>query len=341
MNFKFKHTEKITGFFIFLSVIILIAGAIFISYSKKTFVETYIFKTLLSDAAGLSKATPLKFKGYEIGRVKNFLLDKEDNIDVELEVYKDFRGKIVGGSAIYRLNNPITGETTLVLLPPKRPYPFGVIRGIGMILPEGSYIPSLDMEEGQKMLSEELIEKSGETVSLMFDEARFFVSNLRTEFKLKKDTIKAFFENLHGVSESLARNQAVFDHLQQLLNPDTGPVFTTVNRFVDISERLDRVVDQLNEVIDNYKNPEGLMTKMFQVNQGQLNNAIENLNRNLILLRETLTSLKENSPLLAEILNKSRDTLQAINNNPLLRGGIEKGSEDTSVSKKKRMDIEE
>jgi len=341
MSFKFKHTEKIAGVFILLAVVILIIGTVFISVSKKTFVKTHGFRTLLSDAAGLSTATPLSFKGYEIGRVKQFLLDEDNNIDVELGVYKEYREKVVKGSAIYRLNNPITGETSLVLLQPRGPYPASVFGGIGSVLPEGEYIPSLDMDDGQKLLEENVIEKSGETVSLIFDEARGFVSNLRNEFKLKKDTFRVFFENLHGVSESLARNKALFDYLHQLLDPVDGPVFQTLEQFSTISKKLNQSVDQLNEIMGNYKDPEGLMTKLFQVNPQQLNQTLENLNKNLVALHQALTSLKESSPLIADLLDKSRKALQAINNNPLLRGGIEKENKNTNASRKKRMEIKE
>ena len=341
MSFKFKHAEKITGIFILIAVIILIVGTVIISVSKKTFVKTHGFRTLLSDAAGLSTATPLSFKGYEIGRVKQFLLDKDNNIDVELGVYKEYREKIVKGSAIYRLNNPITGETSLVLLQPRGPYPAGVFGGIGSVLPEGEYIPSLDMDDGQKLLEENVIEKSGETVSLIFDEARVFVSNLRDEFRLKKDTFRIFFENLHGVSESLARNKDFFENLNRLLDPVEGPVFQTLGQFSTISKKLNQSVDQLNEIMENYKDPEGLMTKLFKVNQQQLNQTLENLNKNLVALHQALTSLRESSPLIADLLDKSRKTLQAINNNPLLRGGIEKENKNTNSSRKKRMEIKE
>lgn len=341
MSFKFKHAEKITGVFILVAVIILIVGTIIISVSKKAFVKTHGFRTLLSDAAGLSTATPLSFKGYEIGRVKQFLLDKDNNIDVELGVYKEYRDKIVKGSAIYRLNNPITGETSLVLLQPKGPSPTGAFGGIGSVLPEGAYIPSLDMDDGQKLLEENVIEKSGETISLIFDEARGFVSNLRDEFKLKKDTFRVFFENLHGVSESLARNKEFFENLNRLLDPVDGPVFQTLGQFSIISKKLNQSVDQLNEIMENYKNPEGLMTKMFQVNQQELNQTLENLNKNLVALHQALESLRESSPLIADLLDKSRKALQAINNNPLLRGGIEKENKNTNSSRKKRMEIKE
>jgi ABC-type transporter Mla subunit MlaD len=341
MSFKFKHSEKITGVFILLAVVILIIGAVVISVSKKTFVKTHEFRTLLSDATGLSTGTPLSFKGYQIGRVKKFLLDKDNNIDVELGVFKEYREKIVKGSAIYRLNNPITGETSLVLLQPRVPNPASVFGGPGSVLPEGEYIPSLDMEDGQKLLEDNVIEKSGETVSLIFDEARIFVTNLRDEFKVKKDTFRVFFENLHGVSESLARNKVLFDHLQQLLDPVNGPVFQTLGQFSKISEKLDKTVIQLNEIMENYKDPEGLMTKLFQVNQQQLNQTLENLNKNLVALHQALTSLKESSPLIADLLDKSRKALQAINNNPFLRGGIEKENKDTNASRKKRMEIKE
>jgi ABC-type transporter Mla subunit MlaD len=341
MSFKFKHAEKITGVFILLAVVILIIGTVVISVSKKTFVKTHVFKTQLSDAVGLSTSTPLSFKGYKIGRVKKFLLDKDNNIDVELGVYKEYREKIVKGSAIYRLNNPITGETSLVLLQPRGPSLTGVFGGIGSVLSEGEYIPSLDMDEGQKLLEDNVIEKSGETVSLIFDEARIFVTNLRDEFKVKKDTFRVFFENLHGVSESLARNQEFFENLNRLLDPVDGPVFQTLGQFSKISGKLDKTIIQLNEIMENYKDPEGLMTKLFQVNQQQLNQTLENLNKNLIALHQALNSLRESSPLIADLLDKSRKALQAINNNPLLRGGIEKESKNTNSSRKKRMEIKE
>jgi hypothetical protein len=54
-----------------------------------------------------------------------------------------------------------------------------------------------------------------------------------------------------------------------------------------------------------------------------------------------LNSLKESSPLISDLLDKSRKTLQAINNNPLLRGGIETESKNTNSSRKKRREIEE
>lgn len=341
MSFKFKHSEKITGVFILLAVVILVIGAIVISVSKKTFLKTHVFKTRLSDAAGLSTSTPLSFKGYEIGRVKKFLLDKDNNIDVELGVYTEYREKIVKDSAIYRLNNPITGETSLVLLQPRGPSPASLFGYTGSVLDEGEYIPSLDMEDGRKLLEDNVIEKSGETVSLIFDEARIFVTNLRDEFKLKKDTFRIFFENLHGVSESLARNKEFFDNLNQLLDPVDGPVFQTLGQFSDISKKLNQSINQLNEIMENYKDPEGLMTKLFQVNQQQLNQTLENLNKNLIALHQALNSLKESSPLIADLLDKSRKTLQAINNNPLLRGGIEKEDKNTNASRKKRMEIKE
>ena len=82
------------------------------------------------------------------------------------------------------------------------------------------------------------------------------------------------------------------------------------------------------------------MSKMFQVDQKGLNQAVENLNRDLTALRDLLESLREDSPLISDLLNKSRKTFQAINNNPLLRGGIEKEDKNTNSSQKKRVELE-
>jgi len=173
MNFKFKHTEKIVGTFVFIALVILITGLVLIALSKKIFVETYAYRTKLIDAGGLSVSTTLNFKGYEIGRVKSFSLDQNNNIDVELGIYEKYRDKIVVGSVIYRQVNPITGNMSLIFLYPNR---FSVkLADVGinsLALREGSYIPSLDMPDGQKLLEDKIVEKSGDVISIIFEDTR-------------------------------------------------------------------------------------------------------------------------------------------------------------------------
>lgn len=346
MNFKFRHTEKIVGMFVLVALIILMAGIVILAMSKKLFVETHVFHTRLSDATGLSTSTSLNFKGYEIGRVSSFFLDEENNIDVELALYGEFLPKIVNGCAIYRQSNPITGETSLVLLMPLRysikPGP-GKKPALGFQLPEGAYIPSLDMAEGQRLLEEHLVEKSGDSVSIIFDEAEAFFSNLRSEFKLKKDSFRTFFSNLGDFSDSLAQNRAMFAHFEQLLNPKNGPVFATMDRLAQFADGLLKNTEQLKALLDNYKNPDGLVLKLIQMDKRQLDETMQNLNNNLLVLQKTLEELKGQSPMLAEVLEKARKTLEAINNNPLLRGGISSSEQgrDSNASKKKRVDIDE
>lgn len=344
MNFKFRHTEKIVGVFVLLALVIMLTGFVTLVVSKKLFVKTYSFRTRLSDATGLSTSTSLDFKGYEIGKVRSFFLDPENNIDVELALYGEFLDKIVNGCAIYRQSNPITGETSLVLLMPLR---YSIRRGVGKkpavgyALPEGAYIPSLDMVEGQKLLEENLVEKSGDSVSIIFDEAQAFFSNLRSEFKLKKDSFRDFFTNLGDFSTSLAKNRYMFDHVEQLLNPNDGPVYATVDRLSQFAKGLIKNTEELQAVLANYKNPDGLMLKMMQMDKSQLDQTIQNLNNNLVALQQMLAELKEQSPLMAEVLEKTRKTLDAINNNPFLRGGIPEKGLDGNSSKKKRVDIDQ
>ncbi len=344
MNFKFRHTEKIVGVFVLLAFFILVAGIITISVSKKLFEKTYSFRTRLSDATGLSTSTSLEFKGYQIGKVRSFYLDSENDIDVELALYGEFLNKIVTGCAIYRQSNPITGETSLVLLMPLK-YSIQQSKGknpnVGFSLPEGAYIPSLDMPEGQKLLEDNMVEKSGDSVSIIFDEAQAFFSNLRSEFKLKKDSFRDFFTNLGDFSNSLAENRQMFAHFEQLLSPKGGPVFKTVEELALFAKGLVKNTEQLQAVLENYKNPDGLMLKMIQMDKSKLDGTIENLNNNLLALQKMLESLKEQSPLVAEVLEKTRKTLDAINNNPFLRGGIPPKDIEGNSSQKKRVDIDE
>jgi len=343
MKFKFRHAERLVGLFVFLSILALAAGGVMIAFSKKLFVETYPFRTLLSDAGGLSTSTPLNFKGYQIGRVKKYFLDADNYIDVQLAVYKEYLGKVTAGSAIFRQSNPVTGETSLVLLQPKF-HSISPARGedvaIGDPLPVNSLIPSLDTLEGQRLLADNMVEKSGDSVSILFDEAKVFFTNLRTEFKLKEDSFRQFFEKLGDVSESLSRNREIFDHLNRLLNPESGPVFETVERIAKISSRLDLIVGKLDQLMGNYKEPDGLMLKMLGLDKSEVRQVVVNINNNLTAIQQMLASIRTESPMLAELMEKTRKTLEAVNNNPLLRGGISKEPGDTGGSRKKRVDIE-
>ncbi len=339
MNFKFKHTEKIVGFFVLLAIIVLIAGAVMVAISKQMFVKTYPFKTTLSDASGLSTSTPLFFKGYEIGRVDSFDFNEYNFIDVSLGVYEKYLSKLVKGCAIYRQSNPVTGETSLVLL---TPMVAAVQASKGRNrLPDGTEIPSLDTLAGQKLLEDGLVEKSGDSVSLIFDEAKAFFSHLRTEFKLKKDSFRNVFEQMAAFSKSLADNRAIFDYLEQLLNPQNGPVFRTIQRFSNISGRLEKTVIKLEKLMDNYKNPDGLILKMMQLDRKQLQDTIKHINSNLLALQEMLASIKSQSPMIAELMERTRKTLESLNNNPLLRGGISDRTGNGNRTRKKRLDPEE
>jgi phospholipid/cholesterol/gamma-HCH transport system substrate-binding protein len=341
MKFKFRHTEKIVGAFVFFALMILVAGFLIIGLSHKVLEKTFIFRTVLTDAAGLSTSTALKFKGYEIGKVKTFILNDNNDIDVTLAVYKAFREKIVHGSAIYRQVNPITGNMQLIYLYPTR-FPISLSdKGENFLsLPENSIIPSLDKFDGQKLLEDKMVMKSGDSISLIFEDARDFVGNLRQEFMLKRDTIKTFFKNLGDFSETLVRNRDILDNINRLVKPDSGPVSETLERFSEISLQMKETVTQLDQLIQNYKEPDGLMLKLMQVERGQFAQTMKNLDKNLDTLHQVLLVLQEQTPNIAEVLERTRKTLESLNNNPLLRGGISKIDANKSRSKKKRMDID-
>jgi phospholipid/cholesterol/gamma-HCH transport system substrate-binding protein len=342
MNFKFKHTEKIVGVFIFTAIVILIAGIITIAVYQKLFIKGFTFKTKLSSAEGLSTSTIISFRGYEIGKIRNYLLDEDNNIDAEIFIYKDFREKIVKGCAIYRQVSPISGKTWLILLYPNQ-LPLRITKNgttLSVLLPEGSYLPSLDMYDGKKLLEDKIIEKYGDSIAILFEDARDFVSNLRQEVRLKQDSFQDFFKNLAEFANSLARNSKILDNITLMTDPNKGPVFSTLNQFVDISKKLNESVNQLNSLIENYKKPDGIIPKMMQIKPEEIDKTMQNLNKNLETLYQMIKSLQEQVPMIAEVLMNTDKTLQGLNNNPLLRGGIPKENKNTNSSKKKRLDMD-
>ncbi|MBN1948503.1 MAG: MCE family protein [Candidatus Cloacimonetes bacterium] len=320
MKFKFRHTDKIVGIFFFGALIILLGGIVLVALSQKMLVKKYSFQTRFQDAGGISQTTNLYFKGFEIGRIKKFRLNQDNLIDVELVVYEDYREKIIAQSAINKSSNPITGRGSLEFLqgPPG-----------GELLPEDSYIPSLDMPEGKQLLLENKIVRSGDVISSILKNIDDILSNLKKDNNPDQGAIFRILFNLANATETLNSDLLTLQDL--MVNLDNRVEQTTV--------RLDDALSETTTLIRNYQDPAGLAVNLIDPGKTELiqplHNVLLKLDDNLAELHGLLLFLNQESPEISGVLYESRSslqtvqkTLQGINNHPLIRRGISRDSRD-------------
>lgn len=335
MKFKFKYTNRIVGVFMLVALGLLVGSLILITIQQKVFVKKYVFKARFLDAEGLSTSTPIRFKGYEIGRITQFRLNEENTIDADFSVVEEYRTKIVENSALNKAKNPISGASTIELLQGPDPQ---------KILPEGGLIPSIEIPEGRRLLDEGLVTKTGDVISSMLVNIDLLLYNLNRDNNEKAGALFRALVNLADASEKLDRTieqiTLTFDRLNKDNNPQDGSVFRTLTNVADLTEQLkttttliNRTLVKTDTVLTAYSNPDGLVVKLVDP-KGEnfikpINETLNNLNNSITELGKLLAYLNDQQPELTGVIDEGKatlstaqKTLEGINNNPLIRGGI-------------------
>ena len=132
---------------------------------------------------------------------------------------------------------------------------------------------------------------------------------------------------------SLENINTILVSLQKDNNPEDGALFRILSNVADLTEDFKGTAAQLDEMLSNYKDPEGLAVKLIDPDKENLiypmKDMLLSLNENLVSMNKILDFMYMQMPEFADILAKGKislqtaqKTLEALNNNPFLRGGI-------------------
>lgn len=341
MNYKIKHTQQVVILFVALPLVIIIAAVFMIAIRQNLFEKRHTFYTTLQNATGVSTQTPILYKGYEIGRVNKFALSPKGNIEVEFYVLDSYIQALVTPSVVLRQTNPVTGKTNLEYI--RDPLS-------NKAMPLKSQIPSTDFPEGKALLKQ-ISPAHTDPISGIIED----VSNMTRELgRDDNPEAGALFRTLYNVANatqkmdaSLAEMQTMITELNKFManmnrdnNAEAGSIFRILSNVADITtalenqtEELDQIVGSLNTAARNYSDPDSLIIKMIDpkgdVLLKPLSNMLVTMNASLREAQSLLQVANRNNPellLLITNLNETmahaRKTLEAVNNNPILRGGI-------------------
>lgn len=339
MNYKMKHANQIVLTFVSLPVLVLLVALVFIAIRQHVLEKKFIYQTTVSNATGLSPQTPILFKGFQIGRVRKFWLREDGNIGLNFYILNSYKHMMTKGSVLLRATNPITNKTTLE---------FVQDRSTSIPYPEGSQVLSADFREGKNQLM--LISPNqGDAISTIINNLAKLSNDLTGDRNPESGVIPRLLVNVTDISEQvnasmsdariiMAEVAMLSRNLNKDHNPDSGVVIRMLNNMADISEGLnaqmsevDALMKGLNVAIENYGDPDSLLIRLVDPSMRlfirplsttlySLNGALEELEGILDKINDPelnllMTNLNEN-------LARSKKTLEALNNNPILRKGI-------------------
>ena len=348
---KIKNSRKIVFAFISIPVLLLLLAIVFIAIRQNLLEKKYVYYSTLANAMGISTQTPVLYKGFEVGRVRDFSLLEDGNIGLEFYILNRYKNIMVTGSVLARNTNPITGKTSLEFIhnPNSKE-----------LIPVESRILSSDFPEGKKQLKI-IAPQVSDPISLILTNLAQLSSSLTDDYNADKGSIPRFLVNLADASEkaNFSMNQVekittelsiLTANLNQDNNPDSGVLLRTLNNLAELTQGLNNRMNELEIIlasarsaIDNYKKPDSLLIKLLDPGQEKILRPLSDTLNNLESATAELTKILAtvNNPelhLLLSNLNdslaKARKTLEGLNNNPLLRKGISPSSQHNIPSLK-------
>jgi phospholipid/cholesterol/gamma-HCH transport system substrate-binding protein len=322
MRFRIRFADKIVGIFILLAILGVAAVLILLGLNQRWFARDYAFWTRFASAEGISVGMPIKLKGFEIGRVDEIRLGRDNLVEVDFHVYDTYYPKVVPGSVLERTASALGLGTGLLLHPGPGEVP---------ALPEQSFIPSSDVEEGRLILASE-----------------------RGAAPSQNDPIATLLGQVQPVLVEIDRTVVAIRQVADTLNRDlqgrgAGPLASTLKdvagtaREVNaIASRLEAIAANLEKLSAGLSDPTGLARRLLDPkgslatvldddNQlyDQISGSLEELKSVIAQLAEFTRFVNSTQPQILGLLEQGRttldqgqDVLEAVKNNPLLRGGV-------------------
>ena len=341
MHHNPKNTNKIVFIFISIGLLILSVFTSIILVNNKTFADKTYYRTILDNAKGLRAKPAIFFKGLEIGRIDAFRLNPRTNeIEVDFWVFDQYKSKIVK----YAL---LSGHQTMLL---------GDMSAFELILPslvkvkkyeplnEGDTIPHINSELGQAYVRNGLLTIQGDSIESIIASVNTLLLNLQKEnnpeagslFRIL-DRVAKITDHLLTVSEEL-RESSILPETEKAIKDGQdwlNELPKVMNQFNDILTSTNQVLQQAQSTLDSYSKP-GAVFK--EVTHGKVPQVLDNVNESIEILQLMLKDVHAQREQLAvtvhavqQVLDRLDKTLQGINNNPLLKEGIEKVPEQSGI----------
>ncbi|MDC0256030.1 MlaD family protein [Bacteriovoracales bacterium] len=294
MNEKLSPLKKSPIIFVLGATIILSLFLGLLLSQAKVFYPKLRFHTFIKKANGLNIRPHLYFKGIEIGRVTGFSLTSDNKIKVNFYILKNFIKQISKNTVLMLEENILTGDIDKFIVATE----FDITKSS---IAESKFIPWEDSTEGVKIRQNYNLDYSGNQLGLVLNQLSRMMHKLDKNGLTKE--LKSIVINTNGILKDLNENK---------IATKTGNSILELKKLIISSKQL----------VDNYKNPRGIILKMTDPNLRRVFRTVE---KSLFHLKEILEKVHENKneigPLLENlniVLKEVKSLSKKINRMPIL-----------------------
>jgi phospholipid/cholesterol/gamma-HCH transport system substrate-binding protein len=351
MRFRIKHADRIVGLFVLLAAAGLVAGIILLGVNQRWFAKNYEFTTRFNSGAGVPPGTAIYMKGFQVGKIERLKLTDDNMVDAKFAIFDTYYRKATKNSVLELVTSPI-GLGTQLLFHPGRSQ---------VQLPEGSFVPLADSEQGKALIEEELVDipPKDDTITRLLTNVNPLLENVNKTVVTVNRTLTEINRAIAGqTSGPLGRivtgAASTVEHVDQLVVGAKGQTESLMDQAGKLVDQADQLVASLTQVADNVeattaaiRDPTGLVPKLLDA-KGSLKTILDDKNAIYDKLMASIAeiqgalqnvqsmtaSLNADMPTISLTIDETRaairqtqDVLEGLKNNPLLRGGIPQRTE--------------
>ena len=342
MRFRIRFADKIVGIFVLLAILGVAAALILLGLNQRWFARNYTFWTRFASSEGLSVGTPIKLKGFEIGKVDALRLGRDNLVEVEFHIFDTYYPKILPGSVLEKSSSALGLGTGLLLHPGA---------GDGQPLPELTLIPSSDMEEGRRLLAaERATAPQGDPIAMLLGQVQPVLEEIdRTVISIRTLTETLNSELQGKGSGPLAATLNEVAAASRGATTVIGQAGTVIGQTGAVISQIEGVTASLRVIAGNLeatsaalRDPTGLAKRLLDPKgsvatildddnalYNQIAQSLAELNAVIGQLAAFTRFVNTTQPQILSLLEQGRvtldqgqDVLEAVKNNPLLRGGV-------------------
>ncbi len=341
MKFKIRFADQIVGFFVLLAILAVAVVLIFIGVNQRWFARNYSFTSRFNSGDGLAIGMPIMLKGFEIGRISRISLNEQNTVDVTFYVQDTYYDRVRPDSVLDLTSSPIGLGVSLKFYPGNNTMP---------PVPEHAFIPSLDSEDGRRLVEERRVTvPAGQDVigsviaqiNPLLAEARSTIAEIRRV----TTTVDAGLAGRAGPMGTMVNDLSTTPaRVNQAVDGITARVNTLLDRINvisdnlndisvqtrgvigDLSTNLDEISQNLKVMTGDLKNTQGLAKRLLDpkgsvdtfLNDSnelydQVDKAIKNANGIIEQVRSFVDYINGTRPQVSNILEKGSTTLDTAN----------------------------
>ncbi|MDR1869262.1 MAG: MlaD family protein [Treponema sp.] len=315
MKFSIRFADQVVGVLVILALAILVVVIFMLGKTQRWFVKDYQYTTYFNSASGLSSNMAVTYKGFTMGHVKKIMLTEDDRVEVVFTIFNEHNYRVKQGSLVELQASPIGLGNSFIFHPGKG----------SIVLPEGSVIPEVNSSQAKQLASMGLTDRPESTDS---------INNIINNVNMLIDTINRSLAGMEGADElTLGQIISGLNNTVQTISTRIDPIMNNLQIATGgISGQIDPVMTNIHTLTDQMAKPSGTAMSILDA-EGPVFTSIagvlESINGIMKNLDKTAEFIPAQLPQISLLISDLKSAVVeiekmviALNNNPLLKGGV-------------------